>query len=482
MPEGVEYWSLKKIASFLRGLFSANGCIIKHHRVSFKTTCKAFSTQLIELLADKFDITATRGVGKAHKVKFDNGVYECRECYDVKIEKISDILKFAEKIGFVHAYKNAELEELIEERSPIVLTVKNAGVREVYDFTEPISHWGIVEGIVVHNCGEIVGIDGSVCCLGHVNFATIVKDGKIDYKELERRIRLGIRFLDNCIDVNKYPHDKFKKVALATRTIGLGFAGFADMLIQLNIRYGSSECIELIDEIGKFFQETSHDESRNIMETRGNYPAFENKTPNRRNASTNTIAPTGSTAMIANVSYGVEPYFALSFIKNCMNGKQLCYTNKYFEELVEKEYSVNKAEIKAYALKHGTIAHIDKKLLPDYVIDLYATAHDIKPKDRVKVQAAWQKYIDLSISSTVNLPESATKEDVAEIYRMAWESGCKGITVYRDGSRTAQVLNIEKVNTNSWTCEMCGKTTELDEGIDASTICVKCSCGHKSCA
>ncbi len=331
-------------------------------------------------------------------------------------------------------------------------------------------------------CGEVVGIDGSVCCLGHINFATIVTDGKINYNELEKRIRIGIRFLDNCIDVNKYPHEKFKKVSLATRTIGLGFAGFADLLVQLNIRYGSDECFKLINEIGSFFQEISHDESFKIALTRGNYPAFENKTPLRRNASTNTIAPTGSTAMIADCSYGVEPYFAIAFIKNCMDGKQFVYGNKYFESYLNTLPFDIKDEILKYAQTYGTLHGIDKMLLPNYIIDTFVTAHDVEPRNRVKVQAAWQKYIDLSISSTVNLPETATKENVAEIYMLAWEYGCKGITVYRNNSRSMQVLNIEKVK-NTWTCEMCGYIEELSEGINPETTCIKCpKCNHKSCA
>jgi ribonucleoside-diphosphate reductase alpha chain len=353
---------------------------------------------------------------------------------------------------------------------------------DVYDITMPVHHNFFADGVLVANCGEVVGVDGSVCCLGHVNFATIVKDGKIDYKELERRIRLGIRFLDNCIDVNKYPHDKFKKVSLATRTIGLGFAGFADLLVQLNIRYGSHECFKLINEIGAFFQETSHDESFQIALKRNGYPAFEGKTPLRRNASTNTIAPTGSTAMIADCSYGVEPYFALAFIKNCMDGKQLVYGNAYFENYLNTLTPEVKEEVLKYAQLHGTLHGIDKKLLPDYILDTFVTAHDIEPRDRVKVQATWQKYIDLSISSTVNLPESATKEDVAEIYRLAWDYGCKGITVYRNNSRSQQVLNIEKVK-NTWTCENCGHIETLDDSIDPTQVCIKCpKCTHKSCA
>lgn len=479
-PSSFSDWLPTEKLSFLRGLFSANGSVVKNQRVSFKTTCKTLIEELVHALS-AFGIESTYVTNKAKETLFSNGTYLCKESYGLQINKYTSIVKFYEEIGFLQAYKNKDLEALIRNNAPKVLKIINLPAQAVYDFTAPETHWGVVNGFVVHNCGEVVGIDGSVCCLGHINFATIVDDGKINYNELERRIRIGIRFLDNCIDVNKYPHEKFKKVSLATRTIGLGFAGFADLLVQLKIRYGSDECFKLINEIGSFFQEISHDESFKIALTRGNYPAFENKTPLRRNASTNTIAPTGSTAMIADCSYGVEPYFAIAFIKNCMDGKQFVYGNKYFESYLNTLPIDIKDEILKYAQTHGTLHGIDKKLLPDYIIDIFVTAHDIEPRNRVKVQAAWQKYIDLSISSTVNLPEDATKENVAEIYMLAWEYGCKGITVYRNNSRSMQVLNIEKVK-NTHTCEHCGKITEIEDGIDPSQICIKCNCGHKSCA
>lgn len=480
-PSTFSNWLPTEQLSFLRGLFSANGCVVKNHRVSFKTTCKTLIEELVHALSG-FGIESTYVTNKAKETMFSNGAYLCKESYDLQINKYTSIVKFYEEIGFLQAYKNKDLEALIQNNAPKVLKITNLPAQAVYDFTAPETHWGVVNGFVVHNCGEVVGIDGSVCCLGHVNFATIIKDGAIDYNELERRIRIGIRFLDNCIDVNKYPHDKFKKISFATRTIGLGFAGFADLLIQLKIRYGSQECFKLINEIGSFFQEISHDESLKIAEKRGVYPAFEGKTPLRRNASTNTIAPTGSTAMIADCSYGVEPYFALAFIKNCMDGKQLTYGNKYFEEYLLTLPIEIKENVLDYAIKHGTLKGIDKKMLPEYIIDIFVTAHDIEPRDRVKVQAAWQKYIDLSISSTVNLPENSTKEDVADIYRLSWDYGCKGITVYRNNSRSQQVLNIEKVK-NTWTCEMCGHIEELPEGVNADATCIKCpKCNHKSCA
>lgn len=426
-------------------------------------------------------IILTKKNAEVIRMKFENTEHHTytdlvcthdHKIFNIISEEYVEAIKL--KIGDMSCNEDGVVMKLISRESII-------DREDVYDIQMPKHHNFFANNILVHNCGEVVGFDGSVCCLGHINFATIVTDGKIDYKELERRIRVGIRFLDNCIDVNKYPHDKFKKISLATRTIGLGFAGFADLLVQLNIRYGSHECYKLINELGAFFQEISHDESLKIAEKRGVYPAFEGKTPLRRNASTNTIAPTGSTAMIADCSYGVEPYFSLSFIKNCMDGKQLIYGNKYFESYLNTLPIETKEAILAYAETYKTVRGIDRKLLPEYIIDIFATAHDIEPRERVKVQAAWQKYIDLSISSTVNLPEEATKEDVAAIYQLAWDYGCKGITVYRDNSRSQQVLNIGKVK-NTHTCEHCGKITELEDGVDPSQVCIKCSCGHKTCA
>lgn len=425
-------------------------------------------------------IILTKKNAEVIRMKFENTEHHTytdlvcthdHKIFNIISEEYVEAIKL--KIGDMSCNEDGVVMKLISRESIIER-------EDVYDIQMPKHHNFFANNILVHNCGEVVGFDGSVCCLGHVNLARLVKDGKIDYELFERLIRTGIRFLDNCIDANKYPHDKFKKAAMATRTIGLGLFGFADMLAQLKIPYASEQCFKLINELGKFFQEISHDESAKIAEKRGTYPAFEGKTPLRRNALTNTIAPTGSVAMIADASYALEPFFGLAFIKNCMDGKQLVYGNKYLDEVLE-DYKENKDEILAYAQKYGTLKGINPALIPDYIVDNFKTAHDISPKDKVKVQACWQKYIDLSISATINMPESATKEDVAEIYETAWSYGCKGITVYRNNSRSQQVLNIEKVR-NTYTCEACGKITELDEGIDPATVCVKCVCGHRFCA
>lgn len=357
---------------------------------------------------------------------------------------------------------------------PLLVTdVTPNGIQKVYDFNEPITNWGIVEDVLVSNCGEVVGIRNSVCCLAHVNFAKLVKDNDMDWANMEKQIRAGIKFLDNSLDVNFYIDKRFEKTAKNTRQIGLGFMGLADAMTKLHIRYGSPESIEFCEKVADFFQRISHDESESIAKTRGVYPKFEGKTQLRRNSVTNTIAPTGSVGMLANASYGIEPHFALSYVKNCAEGRKFQYDNvDLINQLGSKLTKEDLEEIRQ-------TGQLPERLFKDN--QHFITANQIPYRERIKVQAAWQKHIDLSISSTINLPETATKEEVYDIYLAAWEKGLKGLTIYRNNSRTMQVLNVKDVK-NTYVCDSCGKIHVLDEGVDPSQICIKCSCGYKSCA
>jgi len=338
----------------------------------------------------------------------------------------------------------------------------------------PVPSYGRI--VSTNPCGEVVGINNSVCCLAHVNFAKFITNKKVDYAGIERTIRTGIRFLDNAIDVNRYIDKRFELTAKGTRQIGLGFMGFADQLTKLGIRYGAPECIQHIEELGKFFQDVSHDESEKIAKSRGVYPKFEGKTPLRRNSVTNTVAPTGSVGMLANASYGIEPHFALSYVKNCAEGRKFYYDNKDLLDQLKAHPKDRADKILEEVRNTGALPDDLFKKNPEFI-----TANQIPHKERVRVQAAWQKYIDLSISSTINLPETATKEEISAIYMSAWEKGLKGITIYRNNSRSAQVLNVKDVK-NSWTCDGCGKIHVMDEGVDPEKICIKCECGYKSCA
>ncbi|MCK4584972.1 vitamin B12-dependent ribonucleotide reductase [candidate division WOR-3 bacterium] len=298
-------------------------------------------------------------------------------------------------------------------------------------------------------CGEQPLLAYEACNLGSINLAKMVKDEKIDYKWLERVIRSTVHFLDNVIDMSKFPLPEIEKMVRGNRKIGLGVMGFADMLIQLNIPYNSDEAVETGEHLMKFISEKARDKSRDIAKEKGPFPNFElsifaeRGDPIQRNATLTTIAPTGTISIIANTSSGIEPHFAIAYIRNVMDNTELMEVNPYFEE-VAKTMGFYSENLMREIAKNGSIQ--DTEGIPEDIKRLFVTSHDIGPGWHIKMQAAFQKYVDNAVSKTVNLPHMATPEQVKEIYNLAYELGCKGVTIYRDGSKKAQVLNIGSVN------------------------------------
>ncbi|MBN2187060.1 MAG: TSCPD domain-containing protein, partial [Dehalococcoidia bacterium] len=282
-----------------------------------------------------------------------------------------------------------------------------------------------------------------------INLSKMVKNEddkpEIDYDKLRQTIKLSVRFLDNVIDVNSFPLPQIEKMTKTARKIGLGIMGFADTLIKLRIPYNSDKALELAENIMRFISEEATRESVKLGEERGLFPAFKDSiydTSNGlkpRNASRTTIAPTGTLSIIAGCSSGIEPIFALSYIRHILDGQQLIEVNPYFEETAREEgfYSPELMQ----QLAEGKMLR-DVENIPDWVKDVFVTAHDITPEWHVRMQAAFQKFTDSAVSKTVNLPHGATTEDIAEIYMLAYKLGLKGITIYRDRSRDSQVLNI----------------------------------------
>jgi len=298
-------------------------------------------------------------------------------------------------------------------------------------------------------CGEQPLLAYEACNLGSINLAKMVKDEKIDYKWLERVIRSTVHFLDNVIDMSKFPLPEIEKMVRGNRKIGLGVMGFADMLIQLNIPYNSDEAVETGEHLMKFISEKARDKSRDIAKEKGPFPNFElsifaeRGDPIQRNATLTTIAPTGTISIIANTSSGIEPHFAIAYIRNVMDNTELMEVNPYFEE-VAKTMGFYSENLMREIAKNGSIQ--DTEGIPEDIKRLFVTSHDIGPGWHIKMQAAFQKYVDNAVSKTVNLPHMATPEQVKEIYNLAYKLGCKGVTIYRDGSKKAQVLNIGSVN------------------------------------
>lgn len=293
-------------------------------------------------------------------------------------------------------------------------------------------------------CGEQPLLPNEACNLGSINLSNFIDSGKIDYDRMNDTIQTAIHFLDNVIDVNKYPLKKIDTMVKKSRKIGLGVMGFADVLIKLNIPYNSEEALHLADELMSTIYKAAREASIKLGESRGTFPAWNDSIyfpdgPKLRNSTFATIAPTGTISMLADCSSGIEPIFSLVFTKRVMDGTDLLYVNPYFEETCKKTGVYSEQLMKKVAAK-GSIQNIDG--IPDSIKKVYVTAHDITPEWHVRMQAAFQKWTDSAVSKTCNFPQSATVQNVMDAYWLAYEADCKGITIYRDGSRDEQVLYI----------------------------------------
>lgn len=296
-------------------------------------------------------------------------------------------------------------------------------------------------------CGEQPLLANESCTLGSIVLSNMLRKENgswvVDYPKLERVVRTSVRFLDNVIDVNKFPLKEIELISKANRKIGLGVMGFADMLIVMGIRYHSEEAVEVAEEVIHFISNEAKKESQEIASERGPFPNFkgsayeERGEPELRNATLTTIAPTGSLSIIADCSSGIEPLFSISYVHEIMGGDKLVRTNSEFLRIA-KENGFYSEELMEEVARRGSVQ--DMMEIPEDVRGLFVTARDITPEWHVRIQAAFQKYVDNAVSKTVNFPDDSTKEDVRRVFLMAYQLGCKGITVYREGSRVGQVL------------------------------------------
>ncbi|MDI6706981.1 MAG: adenosylcobalamin-dependent ribonucleoside-diphosphate reductase [Bacillota bacterium] len=455
---------------FLRGLFDADGTVIGTQKkgVSIRLWQKDIETlKAVQRMLHRLGIASTiyynrKAPGDKLLPDGKGGYkeYKVQAGHEMVISG-DNIAVFSDVVGFSNIKKNRVLLEKMDSykrdlnRERFTATVTKCmrlTEEQVYDVQVPQVNAFDANGVYVHNCGEQPLLPYESCNLGSINLVKMLKqEGDkqvIDYERLGEVIDTAVHFLDNVIDINKYPLEVIEKATKGSRKIGLGVMGFADMLIMLGIPYDSDEAIQVAEEVMAFINRRSKEKSRELALAKGKFPLYEDSTYARegielRNATTTTIAPTGTISIIAGVSSGIEPLFAISFIRNVMDKDHLPEVHPIFEKVARQRGFYSEELMKEIARK-GTLKDIEG--VPEDVKKIFVTAHDISPEWHIRMQAAFQKFTDNAVSKTVNFSRSASREDVRKAYLLAYRLGCKGITIYRDGSREEQVLNIGQVN------------------------------------
>lgn len=324
----------------------------------------------------------------------------------------------------------------------------------------PVTRVGLYES--TNPCGEQPLLPYESCNLGSLNVSRMVRavvdlDSRhelsryeIDWEKLDKTVRTCVHFLDNVIEANRYPLPEIDLHTKENRKIGLGVMGWADLLILLNIPYNTEEALQLAEKVMSRIQEVGHGESCRIGERRGVFPNWSNSSfykdgqgPRMRNSTVTTIAPTGTISIIAGCSSGIEPLFAVSYVRTVLDKTRMIEINPLFERVAKARGFYSK-ELMEKISQTNSIAGYNE--IPEDVRAIFVTTHDVSPEWHVRMQAAFQKYTDNAVSKTINLPNAATMEDVEDAYRLAFKSGCKGITIYRDGSRSEQVLSTGSTN------------------------------------
>lgn len=312
----------------------------------------------------------------------------------------------------------------------------------------PLKRIGIIDA--TNPCGEQPLFANESCNLGSINLSKFVNKTTIDFEQLKTVVQTAVRFLDNAIDINKYPLEEISIATKANRKIGLGVMGFADLLIKLGIPYNSEKAILTAEKIMPFIQRESHRASEELGKLKGSFANFDksrykNKVKFMRNAAVTTIAPTGTISIIANCTSGIEPIFGIAYIRALADGHEMVEYNELFEKAAKKErFWVS--DLLKKILNEGGIKEFPQ--IPQDVKNLFLCACEIPAEQHIKIAAAFQKYTDNAVSKTVNLPNSATKEDIQHIFFLAYKLKCKGITVFRSGSKKEQVLSIKSEDTN----------------------------------
>lgn len=448
VPDRFYYGKKSKVVGFLRGLYSANGSVCGN-RITLKSASFSIIEQ-VQTMLSSLGIRSYYTTNQPNTVKFSNGEYLCKKSYDLNIS--IDRGEFYNIIGFIQDYKNQKVFNILKTVAHQKTTKKNYDIistdfvseEEVYDITvnnESHTYW--TQGCNVSNCGEqLIPSSNSNCNLGSIDVSKFydTKKEDVDWSKLQDAIKISFQFLDNVIDIHDFPAESFKQWGMDNRPVGLGIMGFADLLLLLKIKYGSKESIVFGEKLMKFFADISNAKSIELAKIRGTPKSCDFKELSyRRNVTTTSIAPTGSISLLAGCSSSIEPIFSPITFRHDNTG--------------------------SYEMKH-----------PDADSEWFACALDddggpreVKYQEHVSMQSVFQKHCDSGISKTINFHSSATVEDIKNAYMLAWKSGCKGITVYRNNSKTTQVLN----QTNKVTVKIEDKKAERPHSLTCDIFNIK---------
>lgn len=506
LPENINNWSINEKKAFLSGLFSANGSIVGNYRISFKSTNKNLIIDLQKIFIE-LGISTYYTTNKEKEVKFLNGTYKCKESYDLNIGKYYDLIKFYNEIGFIHNYKNKKLKNIILNRSPKIRKIEKYDKIDVYDFTEPLTNWGVVNGYIAHNCGEITLCESDSCRLLAINLYSYVKnpftnEAYFDFEEFKKDCEISERLMDDIVDleiekVNKILNkigsdpesDKIKEVekrmwleikekAEMGRRTGFGITGEGDMVAALGLKYGTDEANDFCEEVHKQLKLSAYHSSVIMAKERGAFPIYSNEREKnnpfinriknedpdlyemmtkygRRNIALLTIAPTGSVSIMTQTSSGIECVFLPYYTRRRkINPSDKNVRVDFIDEVGDHwmEYPVFHHKFETWLEVNGyDIENIKNNYSKDQIDELIklspyykATSNDVDWVKKVEMQGRIQKHIDHSISVTVNLPNNISEEIVSKVYEMGYKSGCKGITVYRDGSRSGVLVSSDE--------------------------------------
>lgn len=480
IPQNILESSPALLASCLRGLFSANGCVLnnKTNRVSLKTTSKTLAQQVIVGLSS-LGIHSYLSTNKKRTAQFENGEYECKESYNVNICKKENLAKFQKCVGFIQPSKTKKLAQVISElnpskekyRRPYIKKIEFLGEDYVYDFTEPETHTGVANGVVVHNCGEFFSVNNNSCNLASMNILKYIKSGKVDMLSLEQDVAIMTRAMDILINEAHFPLPEIKETTQATRPLGLGATNIAAALACMHLPYDSSEGRFAVKDILATILFGAFKESVELAKKLGPFSEWENNkeetvavyktlltegklSENRedfslndiyhqfiehgiRNSQLTLLAPTGTISFVMDAdTTGIEPFFALEATKNLSGGGKMRIKPKIVEEIQNDT----------------TLSERDKE-------SILKTTNEISWRDHLQMVASAQKYLNGGISKTINMSSDATVEDIEKAILHAWNLGVKAFTIYRDGSKINQPL-VDRKTTSAKEEKQVKKTSE----------------------